>query len=127
MISVLEGVSSSPTVVVCLILGFILVLGLFIEGIPILIIFTPVMIPVIQWLGIDPVYFGVVLVMAVVIGSVTPPVGILTYICCAIAGLTISQAAPRADPVLRRADRRPARAAVFPDLIMTMPNFFGHE
>ena len=52
-----------------LILIFVLVLGLFVEGIPVLIILSPVMLPVINGLGIDAAYFGVLLVMAVVIGS----------------------------------------------------------
>ena len=68
-----------------------MLLGLFVEGIPVLIILAPVMLPVVNGLGIDPVYFGVLLVMAIVIGSVTPPVGILTYISCAIANTTVSK------------------------------------
>ena len=92
VLEVLTGLALGPTITVMLILGFILVLGLFIEGIPVLVIFTPVLLPVILGLHIDPVYFGVALVLAVVIGSVTPPVGILTFICCSIAGITISQA-----------------------------------
>lgn len=84
VLDVLGGISSNPTIALLLIVLFILILGLFIEGIPILIIFTPVLLPVILGLGIDPVFFGVIMVMSVVIGSVTPPVGILTYISCSI-------------------------------------------
>ena len=87
----LVSLSDNPTVILFLILIFVLVLGLFVEGIPVLIILSPVMLPVINGLGIDPVYFGVLLVMAIVIGSVTPPVGILTYISCAIANTTVSK------------------------------------
>ena len=76
--------SENPKTILFLILIFVLVLGLFVEGIPVLIILSPVMLPVINGLGIDPAYFGVLLVMAVVIGSVTPPVGILTYISCVL-------------------------------------------
>ena len=126
VLEVLGGVTSHPTFAVLLIIGFILILGLFIEGIPILIIFTPVLLPVIHELGIDPVYFGVVLVMAVVIGSVTPPVGILTYICCAIAGLTISQAFRALVPFCAVLIAVLISVAVFPGLIMTIPNLFGH-
>ena len=87
----LTSLSNNPTIILFLILIFVLVLGLFVEGIPVLIILSPVMLPVINGLGIDPVYFGVLLVMAIVIGSVTPPVGILTYISCAIANTTVSK------------------------------------
>ncbi len=64
--------------------------------------------------------------MAVVIGSVTPPVGILTYICCAIAGLTISQAFRALVPFCAVLIAVLVAVAVFPGLIMTIPNLFGH-
>lgn len=125
VLDVLGGVSTNPTIALLLILVFILVLGLFIEGIPILIIFTPVLLPVILGLGIDPVFFGVVLVMSVVIGSVTPPVGILTYICCSIAGLTISQAFKGLVPFCAVLIAILLICAAFPPLVMTVPNLFG--
>lgn len=125
VLDVLGGISSNPTIALLLILVFILILGLFIEGIPILIIFTPVLLPVILGLDIDPVFFGVVLVMAVVIGSVTPPVGILTYICCAIAGITISQAFRGLVPFCAVLIAILFLSAVFPAIIMAVPNLFG--
>jgi len=124
VLDVLGGISSNPTIAVLLIVSLILVLGLFIEGIPILIIFTPVLLPVVHRLGIDPVYFGVILVMSVVIGSVTPPVGILTYICCSIAGLTISQAFRGLVPFCAVLIAVLIAVTVFPELIMAVPNFF---
>jgi C4-dicarboxylate transporter DctM subunit len=125
VLDVLGGISTNPTIALLLILVFILILGLFIEGIPILIIFTPVLLPVILGLGIDPIFFGVVLVMSVVIGSVTPPVGILTYICCSIAGITISQAFKGLVPFCAVLVAILLLCAVFPALIMTVPNLFG--
>lgn len=124
VLSVLSQISSDPTIAVMLILGFILVLGLFIEGIPILIIFTPVLLPVILRLHVDPVYFGVALVMAVVIGSVTPPVGILTYICCSIAGISISQAIRGLLPFCAVLIAVLALVTIFPQLILFIPTQF---
>ena len=126
VLSVLGGLSSDPTIAILLILAFILILGLFIEGIPILIIFTPVLLPVVTGLGVDLVYFGVILVMAVVIGSVTPPVGILTYISCSIAGLTISQAFGALVPFCAVLVAILVICAVFPGLVMFVPTLFGH-
>lgn len=126
VLNVLGGISSNATIALLLILVFILILGLFIEGIPILIIFTPVLLPVILGLEIDPVFFGVILVMAVVIGSVTPPVGILTYICCAIAGISISQAFRGLVPFCAVLIGILLICALFPSIIMTVPNLFGH-
>jgi len=126
VLDVLGGITTEPTLAVLLIVGFILLLGLFIEGIPILIIFTPVLLPVISGIGIDPVYFGVILVMAVVIGSVTPPVGILTYICCSIAGLTISQAFRGLVPFCAVLVCVLLAVVLFPSLITTVPNLLGN-
>ncbi len=125
VLSVLGGLSSDPTVALLLILTFILILGLFIEGIPILIIFTPVLLPVVTGLDIDLIHFGVILVMAVVIGSVTPPVGILTYISCSIAGLTISQAFRGLVPFCAVLIAVLMIVAIFPEFITTVPKFLS--
>lgn len=124
VLDVLSGVSSNPTIALMMIVLFILALGLFIEGIPILIIFTPVLLPVIHDLGIDPVFFGVIMVMAVVIGSVTPPVGILTYISCSIGGITISQAIKGLLPFCAVLILVLFLCVLFPSLVMTMPQIF---
>lgn len=92
VINALTTISTEPWLVLLLIIVALLILGLFIEGIPVLIIFGPVLVPVAQQLGIDLVHFGVILVMAILIGSITPPVGILLYICCGIAKISISEA-----------------------------------
>lgn len=120
------GISSNPTIALLLIVLFILILGLFIEGIPILIIFTPVLLPVIQGLGIDPVFFRVIMVMSVVIGSVTPPAGILTYISCSIGGITISQAIRGLVPFCVVLIVVLFLCAVFPAIVMTVPSIFGN-
>ena len=125
VLDVLGGISSNPTIALLLIVLFILILGLFIEGIPILIIFTPVLLPVIQGLGIDPVFFGVIMVMSVVIGSVTPPVGILTYISCSIGGITISQAIRGLVPFCAVLIVVLFLCAIVPAIVMTVPNLFG--
>jgi tripartite ATP-independent transporter DctM subunit len=126
VLDVLGDISSNPTIALLLIILFILILGLFIEGIPILIIFTPVLLPVILGLGIDPVFFGVIMVMSVVIGSVTPPVGILTYISCSIAGITISQAIRGLLPFCAVLIAVLLICAVFPAIIMTVPTLLGN-
>jgi C4-dicarboxylate transporter DctM subunit len=125
VLNVLGGISSNPTIALLLIVLFILVLGLFIEGIPILIIFTPVLLPVILGLGIDPVFFGVIMVMSVVIGSVTPPVGILTYISCSIGGITISQALRGLLPFCAVLIAVLLICSIFPAIIMTVPTLIG--
>lgn len=90
--SLLLSFEMTPRLVELMIIVFILFLGLFVEGIPVLIIFAPIFVPVVMDLGLDLVHFGVVFNMAILIGSVTPPVGILLYICCNVAGIPVSKA-----------------------------------
>ncbi len=87
----LSSLTSNPQTIVILILLFVLILGFFIDGIPVLIILAPVVIPIINSFGIDPIYFGVLLVISIVLGSVTPPVGVLIFICCSIANTSVSK------------------------------------
>lgn len=125
VLKALLSLSDNPTVIVLLILAFILFLGLFVEGIPVLVIFAPILLPVILQLHVDPVFFGVVLVMSVVVGSVTPPVGILTYICCAIAGVTISEVFKALLPFCAVMIAVLLLCALFPSLVLIIPSLFS--
>jgi len=117
-------ISSNPIVVELLIISFILLLGLFIEGIPVLIIFAPIFVPIIQDMGLDLVHFGVVLVMAVLIGSVTPPVGILLYLSCSIAKIPVSQASLIIWPFVSMMIIVLFLCVLIPELVVFIPRLF---
>nr|MBA3477193.1 TRAP transporter large permease subunit [Lautropia sp.] len=70
---------------------FFFLLGTFLEPVPALIIVVPIMAPLIAHLGYDPVHFGIVAIMLLVLGSVTPPVGVLAMVACKIAGITYNE------------------------------------
>lgn len=80
VITSLFALSSEPWVVLLIINLVLLVLGMFIEGVAIIIIAFPVLLPVMAQIGVDPVHFGVILVLNVMIGLVTPPVGLCLYV-----------------------------------------------
>lgn len=65
---------------VLLVMGMLLILGMFLESISVLIVVVPILMPVVNALGIDPIHFGVICTIATVIGLVTPPVGPGLYI-----------------------------------------------
>jgi TRAP-type C4-dicarboxylate transport system permease large subunit len=67
----------------------LLVLGTFMDMAPMLLICTPIFLPVIKSLGIDPVHFGIVMIMNLGIGLVTPPVGPTLFVGCAIGRVTM--------------------------------------
>lgn len=124
VLNLLLGVTQNPQAMVFLVLGFILVLGLFFEGIPVLVIFAPILVPIMNRLHVDLVYFGVVLVIAILIGSVTPPVGILTYICCAIARITVAQVFWIIWPFVGAMVAMLFVVTYFPKLILFIPSLF---
>jgi C4-dicarboxylate transporter DctM subunit len=79
--------SSNPLVILTLLVIVLLILGCFLEGTSIMILITPVLLPVMNKLGIDLVHFGVILVLCLMIGQNTPPVGVGMYVACAIGGV----------------------------------------
>ena len=66
---------------------FLLFIGMIMDGLPAMLIFVPVLLPLALELGIDPIHFGVVVVLNLMIGLVTPPVGGLLYIVCKIGNV----------------------------------------
>jgi C4-dicarboxylate transporter DctM subunit len=68
-----------------------LIVGMFIDATPAMITFTPILYPIAQKLGIDPIHFGIVMVTNLGVGFVTPPVGMTLFVATAIAGISIDQ------------------------------------
>jgi len=91
MAQTLFAVSDNPYVLLLLINVLLLFLGCVMEGTALLIIVTPILVPVITKLGVDPVHFGLIVVLNLTIGAVTPPVGTILYTVCSIVGLTIEE------------------------------------
>lgn len=89
LVELLLGISTEPWVVLLVLNVAILVIGMVIESNSLLIILTPMLAPVAMQLGIDPVHFGVVLVLNLTIGSMTPPIGTVLYTVCSITNCSV--------------------------------------
>ncbi|MDU4960116.1 MAG: TRAP transporter large permease [Sporomusaceae bacterium] len=85
------GVSENPIVILMLINILLLILGGPMDMAPMILILTPVLLPVATAIGMDPIHFGLVLIFNAGMGLLTPPVGTVLFIGCAIGGVTISQ------------------------------------
>jgi tripartite ATP-independent transporter DctM subunit len=83
--------SDNKIVILLLINLILLVVGMFMDMTPAVLIFTPIFLPVVVELGIDPVHFGIIMVMNLCIGICTPPVGTLLFVGIGIAGTTIEK------------------------------------
>src|SRR5690606_27503275 len=89
LLDTLTTVSSNPTVILVLIVIAILILGMFIDVTPLLIMLAGPLAIVASQIGYDPVFFGVVIVLAATIGAVTPPVGGYLIIASGIAEVSL--------------------------------------
>ncbi len=75
-----------PQLILAFILVFLFLLGTFMDSTVMIILLTPILVPVIKELGIDPVYFGVLMVLTCAAGLLTPPVGLAMYAVCSVMG-----------------------------------------
>ena len=91
-VATLKAISDEPMVILFVINIVLLVLGTFMDMAPMIIILTPVLLPVVQAFGIDPVHFGVIMILNAGIGLNTPPVGSVLFVGCAVGGITIREA-----------------------------------
>ncbi len=80
---------SSPTAIVILFVVLLLLLGMILDSSSIILLVTPLMLPVVLSAGIDPLWFGVVMIVAVEIGMLTPPFGIIPFAMSAVIGRSV--------------------------------------
>ena len=90
-IAAMKAVSDNPLVILLMINIILLVLGTFMDMAPMIIICTPIFLPVVKAFGVDPIHFGVILILNAGIGLNTPPVGSVQFVACAIGRISIGQ------------------------------------
>jgi C4-dicarboxylate transporter DctM subunit len=118
----LMSFSQNTTVILLLINAFVLVLGCFIDAVSIIVLITPVAIPIIHTLGIDPVYFGLLLVLNVCIGALTPPVGTCLFVASSVGKVNLGDTAKSALPIVIIAVIGLVVLILFPGILMFLPN-----
>ena len=116
-----QPMTSGPVYVGAFVL-FLFVLGLFVEGIPVLIVFAPILVPAMEAYGIDTLYFGIVLVLTVLVGSITPPVGSLLYLGSSIAKTTVSKAGKEVWIFVAMIMSVIGLLVIFPQIVLFLPD-----
>ena len=105
----------------------LLLLGCFLEGTTILLVIVPVLLPTAAALGIDPVHFGVVAVLNIMIGLVTPPYGLLLFMMVKIAEVPLKDLVREIMPFLGVMIGALALITLFPDLVLFLPRLLGYK
>jgi C4-dicarboxylate transporter DctM subunit len=90
VITGLTALSSTKWILMLIIIAILLVLGCFLEGIAVLVITIPVFLPLIEQFGVDPIQFGVVMILCSMLGLLTPPVGMSLYAVASISNVPVS-------------------------------------
>ncbi len=118
--------TTSKSLLYALVLAFLIVVGTFMETSAAIIILTPVFLPVVAEFGINPIHFGVIMVSALAIGMLTPPVGICLFISCNIAQIELSEVVRYITPFLFVMILLLVVMTYIPAIVMFLPNLFPH-
>ncbi len=115
----------SKTMVLMVINAALLFVGCFIDGGSAMIIFAPVLVPVILKFGIDPIFFGVIMTVNLMIGTITPPVGLSLYIAGGIAKVPLAKLSRAIVPFLLIEAAVLMLITYVPELVLYLPRLFG--
>lgn len=85
----IRSFTSDPIVFLLIVNALLMVIGMFVETLAAIVIVTPILVPMAMSLGIDPIHFGVIIIVNLAIGMVTPPVGVNLFVVSQISGLKI--------------------------------------
>jgi len=96
----LLGITDDPTAVLLIITVIVLIIGCFMETIAAITILTPVLLPVAVSIGVDPVHFGIIMILNLMLGLLTPPVGMVLYVLSKVANVPFERCVTATAPFL---------------------------
>jgi tripartite ATP-independent transporter DctM subunit len=120
----LFSISTNKFVILGLIVGILIILGCVIETMVIIIILVPVLAPIGAAVGFDPVQFGVIMVIALNLGGITPPVGVLLFLTSSLAGTGLARASRHIAPMIPIFILVMALIAFVPETVTFLPSVF---
>ncbi len=120
----LLSISDNPIVILIIINLILLFVGVFMDMTPAVLIFTPIFLPIVSELGMDPIHFGIIMIMNLCIGLCTPPVGSVLFVGCSVADLKIQQVIRPLLPLFLVMIGVLLLITYFPDLTLWLPRTF---
>lgn len=119
------GISDNPIVILLVLNIFLLIVGTFMDMAPALLIFTPIFLPVVRAIGMSPIQFGVMMVMNLSVGTITPPVGSVLFIGCSVAKLEVEDVVKQIWPFFAAIFVGLLLVTYIPGLSMWLPSVLG--
>ncbi len=121
----LLSISDNPIIILLIINLILLVVGMFMDITPAILIFTPIFLPIVMEMGMDPIQFGIMMVLNLSLGLCTPPVGSVLFIGCSVAGTKIENVVKPLLPMFVAMFVILLLVAYVPALSMWLPSLFG--
>jgi tripartite ATP-independent transporter DctM subunit len=118
----LSSLTTNPFILMALIVLFLVIAGMFMEGSIIILLTTPILLPLVQSYNIDPIVFGLILCTVVTMGNMTPPVGLAMYTVCGIIDCPLEKYAKACIPFVLVVILEAAFFTLFPDIVLFLPN-----
>lgn len=120
--SLFEGWIESRTGALLVIITMVVLLGMVMEGIPIMVVFMPTFLAMAQTYGIDPIHLGIIVLIGISLGALTPPVGITLYLTMAIADVTLPEFLKAIWPFYLSVIITILLIAIFPSIVTWLPD-----
>lgn len=117
------NVSSNPYVVQLIMIFILLVVGTFLNNSAAMVLLAPIFYPIIVGLGIDPLFFGIIMVISLAIGHNTPPVGLCLFIACEIGDLKLEHLVKAITPLVAALIVTVVALSFFPEVILFLPRY----
>ena len=118
----LFSITTNPHLVLLIMIGFLMIVGCFMETAASLIILVPILVPMTSQLGIDPLLFGLIMVFTLMLGLITPPVGVVLYLIADIAGISFERTVKATIPFLLPLIIVLLLIAFVPQIALFLPN-----
>lgn len=117
-------ITLNPIMTLFVIVGFLLIMGMFMDPIPGILILTPILAPHVISLGINPVHFGVIMVLSLMVGLITPPVGMVLYILQKVSKVPFESIVKNILPFFIPIILAIVLLILFPQITMILPHLF---
>lgn len=126
LVELVMGFSTSPEVILLLIIAVLYILGMFMETLATIIILVPVLLPVILQLGIDPIHFGIILVVTNNVAMLTPPLGVNLFVASRISKLSVEKVSVAVLPYILALTVAILIFTFFPIISTWLPEMMGY-
>ncbi|WP_294855172.1 TRAP transporter large permease [uncultured Oscillibacter sp.] len=119
------NISTNPYIIVLLIYAFLFIAGMFVQTAPIIVIISPLLLPVATAVGIDPIHFGIIITLALAVAFVTPPVATNLFVGASMTGISIDKISRAAVPFIAGLVLAEIIVGFVPGISMVMVKLFG--